>query len=101
MTDVTFSDVEAAAGNIEGAVVRTPSAVSRTLSDITGATVILKFEIFQFTASYKERGARNRLLALSPEQRAAGVVAVSAGNHAQAVAHNAALLGVPATIVMP
>jgi threonine dehydratase len=99
--EITFADVQSAARNIEGAVLRTPSAVSRTVSDITGATVILKFEIFQFTASYKERGARNRLLALTPEQRDAGVVAVSAGNHAQAVAHNAKLLGLPATIVMP
>jgi threonine dehydratase len=98
---VTFDDVEAAARAIEGAVVRTPSAVSQTLSDILGCTVVLKFENLQFTAAFKERGARNRLLALSPKERAAGVVAVSAGNHGQAVARHAALLGIPATIVMP
>src|SRR5260221_1722506 len=101
MGSITFSDIEAAAKAIEGAVERTPSSVSRTLPEILGATVILKFEIFQFVAAYKERGARNRLLALTPEERAAGVVAVSAGNHAQAVAHHARLLGIPATIVMP
>jgi threonine dehydratase len=101
MMDVTLKDVEAAAEAIEGAVVRTPSALSATLSDVLGATVILKFEIFQFTAAYKERGARNRLLALTPGERTAGVVAVSAGNHGQAVAHHARLLGIPATVVMP
>lgn len=98
---VTLADVEAAAQAIEGAVVRTRSTVSTTLSEIFGCTVIVKPEVFQFTASYKERGARNRLLALTPDERAAGVVAVSAGNHAQAVARHAALLGIPATIVMP
>lgn len=98
---VTFADVQLAAGAIAGAVARTPSAVSATLSEILGATVVLKFESLQFTASYKERGARNRLLALTDAERAAGVVAVSAGNHAQAVARHAALLGIPATIVMP
>ena len=98
---VTIDDVRAAAAAIEGAVLRTPSAVSATLSEILGCTVIVKFENLQFTAAYKERGARNRLLQLTPDERAAGVVAVSAGNHAQAVAHHAALLGIPATIVMP
>jgi threonine dehydratase len=98
---VTVDDVEAAARTIAGAVVRTPSAVSDTLSEILGCTVVVKFENLQFTAAFKERGARNRLLALSPTERAAGVVAVSAGNHAQAVARHAALLGIPATIVMP
>lgn len=101
MNEVTFADVELAAGAIAGAVAHTPSAVSATLSEILGATVVVKFESLQFTASYKERGARNRLLALSEAERAAGVVAVSAGNHAQAVARHAALLGIPATIVMP
>ena len=80
---------------------RTPTAWSRTLSAITGAEVWVKFENFQYTASFKERGARNRLLAIPQEQRAAGVVAMSAGNHAQAVAHHATVLGIPATIVMP
>lgn len=98
---VSLADVELAAAAIEGAVVRTRSTVSATLSEILGCTVVVKPELFQFTASYKERGARNRLLALTPEQRVAGVVAVSAGNHAQAVARHAALLGIPATIVMP
>jgi threonine dehydratase len=98
---VTLVDVEAAARAIEGAVVRTSADVSDTLSEILGCTVVVKSEVFQFTASYKERGARNRLLALSTAEREAGVVAVSAGNHAQAVAHHAALLGIPATIVMP
>jgi threonine dehydratase len=98
---VTLADVEAAAAVIEGAVARTPSAVSETLSEILGCTVVVKFESMQFTASYKERGARNRLAALTGPERAAGVVAVSAGNHAQAVARHAALLGIRATIVMP
>jgi len=98
---VTIEDVERAAVAIRDAVARTPSAISYTLSEILGATVILKFEIFQFTGAFKERGARNRLLALTEEERSAGVVAVSAGNHAQAVAHHARLLGIPATIVMP
>ncbi|MGH9136946.1 MAG: threonine ammonia-lyase [Acidimicrobiales bacterium] len=98
---VTLDDVEAAARNLAGAVVHTPSRVSDTLSEILGCTVVLKFENFQFVAAYKERGARNRLLALTPAERAAGVVAVSAGNHAQAVARHASLLDIPATIVMP
>jgi len=98
---VSFDDVEAAAAAIRGSVVRTPSAVSDTLSEILGCFVVVKFENLQFTSSYKERGARNRLLALTDAERAAGVVAVSAGNHAQAVAHHASLLDIPATIVMP
>lgn len=98
---MTFADVEAAARTIEGHVVRTPSGVSQTLSEILGCTVIVKFENLQFTAAYKERGARNRLDALTPDERRAGVVAVSAGNHAQAVARHAALLDIPVTIVMP
>jgi threonine dehydratase len=98
---VTAADVEAAAARIAGSVERTPTAHSVTLSAITGADVYVKFENFQFTASFKDRGARNKLLSLSPEERARGVVAMSAGNHAQAVAHHATLLGIPATIVMP
>ena len=98
---VTLADVEAAARAIEGAVTRTPSQVSDTLSEILGCTVVVKFENLQFTAAFKERGARNRLLALSPEERAAGVVAVSAGNHAQAVAYAAREFGVRAWIVVP
>jgi threonine dehydratase len=100
-TGPTIDDVRAAAAAIEGSVIRTPSEVSDTLSEILGCTVVVKFESLQFTASFKERGARNRLLALTPAERAAGVVAVSAGNHAQAVARHASLLGIPATIVMP
>src|SRR5262245_43191678 len=98
---VTLADVEAAAAAIAGAVVRTPTARSQTLSDITGADVWMKFENLQFTASFKERGARNFLLHLAAEQRAVGVVAASAGNHAQGVAYHAHQLGIPVTIVMP
>lgn len=98
---VTIADVEAAARTIAGSVARTPSAVSETLSEIFGCTVVLKFETMQFTASFKERGARNRLAALSDAERDAGVVCVSAGNHALAVARHAALLHLAATIVMP
>ncbi len=98
---VSMGDVEAAARVIEGSVSHTPSTVSQTLSEILGCTVVLKFESMQFTASFKERGARNRLAALSADERAAGIVAVSAGNHGQAVARHAALLGIPATVVMP
>jgi threonine dehydratase len=101
MTDVTRADVEVAARTIAGAVARTPSHVSETLSEILALSVVLKFENMQFTASFKERGARNKLESLNPDERRAGVVAVSAGNHAQAVARHAALLDIPATIVMP
>src|SRR5690348_14353057 len=97
----TVDDIRAAAKRIEGAVVRTPMLVSKTLSEIIGAEVWLKFENLQFTAAYKERGALNKLLQLSPEERARGVIAASAGNHAQAVAYHAKRLGIPATIVMP
>jgi threonine dehydratase len=98
---VQFSDIQAAAKVIEGQVVRTPCLHSRTLSEITGAEVYLKFENHQFTASFKERGALNKLTSLSDEQRARGVIACSAGNHAQGVAYHAARLGIPAVIVMP
>jgi len=97
----TIDDIRAAARRIDGAVIRTPMLVSRTLSEIIGAEVWLKFENLQFTAAYKERGALNKLLQLSPEERARGVIAASAGNHAQAVAYHARRLGIPATIVMP
>jgi threonine dehydratase len=96
-----IDDIRAAAQRIEGAVVRTPMLVSRTLSEIIGAEVWLKFENLQFTAAYKERGALNKLLQLSSEERSRGVIAASAGNHAQAVAYHAKRLGIPATIVMP
>lgn len=98
---VTIADIEAAARRIEGAVVRTPTLHSRTLSELTGAEVWLKFENLQFTASYKERGALNKLLLMDEERRSRGVIAASAGNHAQGLAYHARRLGVPATIVMP
>ncbi len=97
----TLADIRAAARRIEGAVIRTPTLMSRTLSDIIGAEVWLKFENLQFTAAYKERGALNKLLQLTPEERARGVIAASAGNHAQAVAYHGKRLGIPVTIVMP
>ena len=98
---VTIDDVEAAAVAIRGQVVDTPFPRAITLSEITGADVALKFESFQFTASFKERGALNRLLQIPPDAKARGVVAASAGNHAQGVAHHARRLGIPTTIVMP
>ena len=97
----TIDDIRAAAERVRGAVIRTPMLVSRTLSEVIGAEVWLKFENLQFTAAYKERGALNKLLQLTDEERARGVIAASAGNHAQAVAYHAKRLGIPATIVMP
>lgn len=98
---LTADDVRAAAARIAGAVVRTPTDWSRTLSTITGAEIYLKFENLQFTAAYKERGALNAMLLLSEEQRARGVIAASAGNHAQGMAYHGTRLGMPVTIVMP
>ncbi len=98
---VTLDDIKAAAAAIEGEVVKTPYARSRTLSQITGAEVSLKFENLQYTASFKDRGALVKLKSLTPKERKAGVIAMSAGNHAQAVAYHAQRLGVAATIVMP
>ena len=98
---VTLADIHAAHARIADAIVRTPTLISRTLSELTGATVYLKFENLQFTAAYKERGALNTLLQLSKEARAKGVIAASAGNHAQGLAYHARRLGIPATIVMP
>ncbi len=98
---VTLKDIEAAAKVIEGQVVRTPCLHSRTLSEVTGAEIYLKFENHQFTASFKERGALNKLVSLDAVQRAKGVIACSAGNHAQGVAYHAHRLGIPAVIVMP
>jgi threonine dehydratase len=98
---VGIADVRAAAARIAGAVMRTPTMHSRTLSEITGCEVYLKFENLQFTAAYKERGALNRLLLMDEETRQRGVIASSAGNHAQALAYHGARLGVPVTIVMP
>src|SRR5579862_5620967 len=98
---VTMDDILAARGRIDGAVVRTPTLISKTLSDMVGAIVHLKFENLQFTAAYKERGALNRLLTLGAEARERGVIAASAGNHAQGLAYHGRRLGVPVTIVMP
>ena len=98
---VSITDVRAAAARILGSVVRTPTLVSKTLSELTGATVYLKFENLQFTAAYKERGALNTLLQLDEAARTKGVIAASAGNHAQGLAYHATRLGIPSTIVMP
>lgn len=98
---VTLRDIETAAGVLSGFVKRTIFERSRTLSEIAGASVWLKFENLQFTATFKERGALNRLSALSADERRRGVIACSAGNHAQGVAYHAANLSIPATIVMP
>ena len=97
----TIDDIRGAAQRIVGSVIRTPMHVSRTLSEIVGAEVWLKFENLQFTAAYKERGALNKLLQLTGEERSRGVIAASAGNHAQAVAYHGKRLGIPVTIVMP
>ncbi|HEX6569593.1 MAG TPA: threonine ammonia-lyase [Acidimicrobiales bacterium] len=98
---VTYDDVVAAAERIAGAVEHTPTTHSRTLSQVLGCTVAVKFENLQFVAAFKERGALNKLLQLTDTERARGVVAMSAGNHAQAVAYHATRLGLEATIVMP
>jgi threonine dehydratase len=98
---VFLQDVRNAALAISGAVLNTACLLSRTLSEIAGAQVYLKFENHQFTASFKERGALNKLLSLDAMQRTAGVIAVSAGNHAQGVAYHARRLKIPAVIVMP
>src|SRR5262245_54067450 len=98
---VTIADVEKAAEAIKGSVERTPLRRSQTQSEISGAEVYLKFENLQFTAAYKQRGALNKLLTLKAQRNTSGVVAMSAGNHAQGVAYHAGLLGMPATIVMP
>ncbi len=98
---IEYNDILAAAQRLQGHVLRTPCVASQTLSEITGAQVFLKFENLQFTASFKERGACNRLAQLTPEQSALGVIAMSAGNHAQGVAYHAQRLGLHAVIVMP
>lgn len=96
-----IADIRAAEERIRGAVVRTPTLHSKTLSKITGAEIWLKFENQQYTAAYKERGALNALLQLTDEQRAHGVIAASAGNHSQGLSYHGTRLGVPVTIVMP
>lgn len=98
---VSLADVEAAALRLQGAQPVTPFLLSETLSELTGCELWLKFENLQFTGSFKQRGALNRLLALTAAERAAGVITVSAGNHAQGVAYHAGRLGIRATIVMP
>lgn len=101
MLAVTIDDVEAAATIVSAVVQRTPCRLSQTLSKMAGCEIWLKFENLQFTASFKERGALNKLVSLTPDERSCGVVAMSAGNHAQGVAYHAGRLGIPATIVMP
>ena len=98
---VTLDDVRAAHARIAASIVRTPTLISHTLGQLTGATVYLKFENLQFTAAYKERGALNKLLQLDPGAQKRGVIAASAGNHAQGLAYHGARLGIPVTIVMP
>ena len=96
---LAFAQIEAAAERLKGHIERTPCRHSKTLSQITGAEVWVKFENLQFTASFKERGALNKLLQIN--DRARGVIAASAGNHSQGLAYHGQKLGIPATIVMP
>jgi threonine dehydratase len=98
---ITLAEVRAAASRIAGAVIRTPTVRSDALSRATGAAIHLKLDNLQATGAFKERGAANRIALLTARERAAGVIAMSAGNHAQAVARHAALAGIAATIVMP
>ena len=98
---ITLSDIEAAAARIKGHVLRTPLMYSPRLSELLGAEVLIKHENMHATGSFKERGATNKLLGLSEAERERGVIAMSAGNHAQAVAYHARRFGIPATIVMP
>ena len=98
---VTIEDIRAAAGTIAGAVIRTPLVPAPRLGQTLGCELYLKLENFQFTSSFKDRGALNKLKSLTPEQAKRGVIAMSAGNHAQGVAYHAQRLGIPATIVMP
>ena len=98
---ITLQDIQDAARRLQGQVLDTPCVESKTLSHIVGAQIFLKFENLQFTASFKERGACNKLTQLTPEERAHGVVAMSAGNHAQGVAYHAQRMGLRAVIVMP
>jgi threonine dehydratase len=98
---LTFAQIQAAAERLRGHIERTPCRPSKTLSQITGAEVWVKFENLQFTAAYKERGALNKLLMLTSAERKRGVIAASAGNHSQGLAYHGHRLGVPVTIVMP
>jgi len=102
MSDLlTLDHVRAAHARIRDSIVATPTLHSQTLSKLTGANIYLKFENLQFTAAYKERGALNAILLLSEEQRNKGVIAASAGNHAQGLSYHGTRLGIPVTIVMP
>src|SRR3954449_6332017 len=98
---VSLADVQAARGVIAGQVLRTPMLPAPRLSALTRASVFVKYENMQVTNSFKERGALNKLASLTADERRRGIIAMSAGNHAQAVAYHARRLGVPATIVMP
>lgn len=98
---ISADDVRAARKAISGQLQRTPSLISPRLSKLTGATIVVKYETMNATGSFKERGALNKLLTLTPDERKRGVIAMSAGNHAQAVAYHAARLNIPATIIMP
>ena len=98
---LTFDDILAAKERLKGHIERTPCRQSKTLSEITGAEVWVKFENLQFTAAYKERGALNKLLQLTEAEKKRGVIATSAGNHSQGLSYHAARLGIPVTIVMP
>ena len=101
LDQLTIDHVRAAHARIGDAIVRTPMLRSKTLSEIAGADIWLKFENLQFTAAYKERGALNALLLMDEERRQRGVIAASAGNHSQGLSYHGTRLGVPVTIVMP
>ncbi|MDA0707959.1 MAG: threonine ammonia-lyase [Proteobacteria bacterium] len=101
LDNLTFEDVRKAKLAFGNAIIHTPTNHAKTISRITGADVFIKFENRQFTASFKERGALNKLLNLTPEQKKNGVIAASAGNHAQGVAYHGSRLGIPTTIAMP
>src|SRR5262245_17434743 len=98
---VTLADIHAARARIRATIYQSPCAYSETISHMTGTRVFFKLDNLQMTGSFKERGALNKLLTLSAEERANGVIAASAGNPGLAVAFHAQKLGIPATIVMP
>src|SRR5271157_16192 len=100
-TGISLADVVAARERLRGAIYYSPCPHSQMLSGVTGQQIYLKLENLQMTGSFKERGALNRIAMLTPAQAAKGVVAASAGNHAQGVAYHATKRGIPATIVMP
>ncbi len=100
-TSITAEDIRAAGRTIAGEVIRTPLVAAPRLGEILGCELYLKLENQQYTGSFKDRGALNKLKSLTPAQAKCGVIAMSAGNHAQGVAYHARRLGIPATIVMP